>query len=141
MEDKNAAAEAAFREAANRRAALEARLNEKQRAQYQALREKQEVALKRQEERLEKRRHEYEAEKRKHNTALTLDMIQRDRAAPRALRDAAREYASQEHWFADLKRTQERERDRFLERAVASEPAQEKFRADFDNPRSTRPRE
>jgi len=41
-------------------------------------------------------------------------MILTDREAPRALREAAREYASQCQWVSDLKKAQERERDKFL---------------------------
>jgi len=87
--DKSAA-EAAFREAANKRAALETRLTEEQRARYAALRQKQEADPKRQEQRLAQRRQEYEAEVRKQGLTPTLDMIPLDRNTPRALRDATR---------------------------------------------------
>lgn len=117
------ASEAAFREAANKRAALEARLSEEQRARYQALRQKQDAELKRQEQRLEQRRKDYQSEVRKNGIAPSLDMIALDRNTPRALRDAARDYASQDQWVADLRKAQEREQDRFLERAQANEPA------------------
>lgn len=116
-------ADAAFREAANKRAAMEARLSEEQRARYQALRQKQDAELKRQEQRLNQRRQEYQSEVRKNGIVPSLDMIPLDRSTPRALRDAAREYASQDQWVADLKKVQEREQDEFLERAHAGEPA------------------
>ncbi len=116
------AAEAAFREAANKRAALEARLTEEQRARYLALRQKQEADLKRQEQRLAQRRQEYEAEVRKQGLTPTLDMIPLDRNTPRALREAAREYAAQDRWVSDLRKAQDRECDRLLERAIAGEP-------------------
>lgn len=116
-------ADAAFREAANKRAAMEARLSEERRAGYQALRQKQEAELKRQQQRLEQRRQEYQTEVRKVGIVPSLDMIPLDRNTPRALRDAAREYASQDQWVADLNKAQEREQNRFLERAQAGEPA------------------
>lgn len=116
-------ADAAFREAANKRAAMEARLSEEQRARYQALWQKQDAELKRQEQRLNQRRQEYQSEVRKNGIVPSLDMIPLDRNTPRALRDAAREYASQDQWVADLKKVQEREQDKFLERAQAGEPA------------------
>lgn len=129
------AAEAAFREAANKRAALEARLNEEQRARYHALRQKQDADLKRQEQRLAQRRDEYESEVRKQGLAPTLDMIPLDRNTPRALRDAAREYASQDQWVADLRRAHERACDRFLERAVAAEPEHDPQQIEPQGPR------
>lgn len=119
MDTRKAAAEAAFREAANRRAALEVRLTEEQRARYQALRQKQEADLTRQQRRLDQRRQDYESEIRKQGLAPTLDMIAIDRNTPRALRDAAREYTSQGQWVADLVQAHERERDKFLERVIA----------------------
>ena len=90
MSADKSAAEAAFREAANKRAALETRLTEEQRARYAALRQKQEADPKRQEQRLAQRRQEYEAEVRKQGLTPTLDMIPLDRNTPRALRDATR---------------------------------------------------
>ncbi|OJU50096.1 MAG: hypothetical protein BGO03_09505 [Mesorhizobium sp. 61-13] len=122
------ASEVAFREAANRRAAMEARLSELQRARYQALRQKQQVDLDRQERRLAQRREIYETEVRKHGIAPRLEMIPMDWNTPRALRDAAREYSSQDQWVADLRKTQERECERFLERAIAGEPEPERPR-------------
>jgi len=119
----NSDTEAAFRAAANRRAALEARLSEEQRARYQVLRQKQDAELKRQEQRLEQRRKDYQSEVRKNGIVPSLDMIPLDRNTPRALRDAAREYASQDQWVAELRKAQERAQDRFLERPQAGEPA------------------
>lgn len=85
------------------------RLTEEQRARYLALRQKQEADLKRQEYRLTQRRHDYEAEIRKQGLVPALDMIPLDRTTLRALRDAAREYALQDQWVADMKKAQERE--------------------------------
>lgn len=135
MTTDRAAADAAFREAANRRAALEVRLTEEQRARYLALRQKQEADLSRQEQRLAQSRQEYEAEVRKQGLTPTLDMIPLDRNTPRALREAAREYAAQDRWVADLKKAQDRECDRFFERAIAGEPAPELQRMERGAPR------
>lgn len=52
-------------------------------------------------------------------------MIPIDGNTPRALRDAAREYDSQAQWVADLKKAQQRERERFLEQATAGAPERE----------------
>lgn len=82
MNTDKAAAEAAFREAANKRAALEARLTEDQRARYLALRQKQEADLRRQEQRLDQRRQDYESEQRKQGIAPKLEMIPLDRNTP-----------------------------------------------------------
>jgi hypothetical protein len=68
---------------------------------------KQEAEREREHKRLERRRKDYESEQRKQKTALTLDMIQRDRDVPRALRDAAREYVAQQQWVSDLDPTQQ----------------------------------
>ncbi len=141
MTTDKSAAETAFREAANKRAALETRLTEEQRVRYQALRQKQEGDLKRQEQLLAQRRQEYESEQRKQGLAPMLDMIPLDRNTPRALRDAAREYSSQDQWVADLKKAQEREQDRFLERAIAGTPEPESPRIDGERPRQTPSRE
>lgn len=86
--DKSAT-EAAFRAAADKRAALEARLTEEQRVRYLALRQKLEVDLKRQEHRLAQRRHDYENEVRKYGIAPSLDMIPRPQHTPRAARRGA----------------------------------------------------
>lgn len=125
----------AFREAADKRAALEARLTEEQRVRYLALRQKQEADFKRQEQRLEQRRQDYESEMRKHGIAPRLEMTPVDRNTPRALRDAAREYAAQDQWVADLRKAQERDRDRFLERAVAGKLEAELQRIEQERPR------
>lgn len=135
MNARDPAAEAAFREAANKRAALEARLTQEHRARYLALQQKQEAELKRQEQRLAQRRQEYESEVRKQGIAPTLDMIALDRNTPRGLRDAAREYASQDQWVADLRKAQGRELDSFLERAVAGEAGLETQRIEPERPR------
>lgn len=118
MTDNKQSAEDAFREAADRRAALELRLSEADRARFAALLRKQETEREREHRRLEQRKQDYEAEQRKQKTALTLDMIQRDGNAPRALRDAAREYAAHQHWVADLDRLHDKQRDKFLDNAI-----------------------
>jgi len=140
MNDKKHSAEEAFREAADRRAALELRLSEADRARFAALIKKQDTEREREHRRLEQRKQDYEVEQRKQKTTLTLDMIQRDGNAPRALRDAAREYAAQQHWVSDLDRLHDKQRDKFLDRAVnqrqqdAADPenAREQRREDDD---------
>lgn len=133
MSDWEKSAEAAFREAANRRAALEARLSADQRAQYDALRQKQDIERQRESDRLEKRRQTYVAEQRKHNIAPTLEMIQRDRITPRALRDAARELAAQEQWLAGLGRQHDRQCDSFLKSTLEQPQEQDRNQIHADD--------
>jgi hypothetical protein len=63
-------------------------------------------------------------------------MIQRDRNAPRALRDAARKYAAQQHWVSDIDRLHDKQRDRFLDNALNQ---RQQERADHENAREKRP--
>lgn len=135
MNDKTPPAEQAFREAADRQSALALRLSEADRARFAVLTKKQEAEREREHKRLEQRRKDYEAEQRKQKTALTLDMIQRDNNVPRALRDAAREYAAQQQWISDLDRLHDKQRDQFLGHAV-NRPQQE--RAGPENAREQR---